>query len=188
MSVFAYVLSSAEAVLLSDPRVEISAFSADSYFSSGKHHPKAILMIPVLRSGEIFGVLHVENDFNSDAFTTSHIQLLQLLCSQAALSIDNARLYSRLERNKLDLEEVIKQRTSELEERNSQLQQSKEEAEKATVSHSSVIALCFINASRSLLSFFVARLAENQSRISQQHVTRNSHSNECSTRRRPTAG
>ena len=68
-----------------------------------------------------------ENDFNSDAFTSSHIQLLQLLCGQAALSIDNARLYSQLSSTNAHLQQLLVQRTSELE----TLQQAMDAAEKA---------------------------------------------------------
>ena len=68
----------------------------------------------VLKAGEVFGVLYLENDFNNDAFTSAHIQLLQLLCGQAALSIDNARLYSQLTVSNFHFHELVLQRTSEL--------------------------------------------------------------------------
>jgi GAF domain-containing protein len=82
-SVFHFVLSSVEMLLLSDPAVssgETSAFSGDPYFLSRK--PRALLCIPVLRGGVVLGVLYLENDFRRDAFSSSHVQLLQLLCGQ----------------------------------------------------------------------------------------------------------
>ena len=72
-----------------------------------------------------------ENDVHSGAFTSSHIQLLQLLCSQAALSIDNARLYARLQHSHANLELLVKHRTAELVDKNEALQQAMEAAEKA---------------------------------------------------------
>ena len=73
-----------------------------------------------------------ENDYRSDAFTSSHIQLLQLLCSQAALSIDNARLYGALSEYNASLEQQVHGRTAELEQKNKQLSMAKEVAEAAT--------------------------------------------------------
>jgi GAF domain-containing protein len=133
-SIFHYVLGSAETLLLSDPHNQTdgaySAFGADPYFET--HHPRAVLCMPVLRAGAVFGVLYLENDYRSVAFTSAHIQLLQLLCSQAALSIDNARLYSALSENNASLELQVRTRTAELEEKNRQLSAAKEAAEKAT--------------------------------------------------------
>jgi len=73
-----------------------------------------------------------ENDYNSDAFTSSHIQLLQLLCSQAALSIDNARLYAALSEYNASLEQQVQARTGELEHKNRLLSLAKEAAERAS--------------------------------------------------------
>ena len=73
-----------------------------------------------------------ENDYRSDAFTSSHIQLLHLLCSQAALSIDNARLYGALREYNASLEQQVHGRTAELEQKNKQLSMAKEVAEAAT--------------------------------------------------------
>ena len=77
-------------------------------------------------------LLFAENDYRSAAFTSSHIQLLQLLCSQAALSIDNARLYAALSEYNASLEQQVHVRTAELEEKNRQLSLAKEAAEAAT--------------------------------------------------------
>jgi signal transduction histidine kinase len=73
-------------------------------------------------------VSSLENDFVSGAFTSSHIMLLQLLCGQAALSIDNARLYGELSAQNANLE----QRTNELQERNAQLERLTEAAESSS--------------------------------------------------------
>jgi len=73
-------------------------------------------------------VLYLENDYRSDAFTSSHIQLLQLLCGQAALSIDNARLVAALSANNNSLQ----LRSAELEENLRLLSVAKEAAEAAT--------------------------------------------------------
>ena len=133
-SVFQFVLSSMETLLISDSHKQsdstYSTFTQDPYFDT--HHPRALLCMPVLRAGAVFGVLYLENDYRSAAFTSSHIQLLQLLCSQAALSIDNARLYAALSETNASLELQVQARTAELEEKNRQLSAAKEAAEAAT--------------------------------------------------------
>jgi len=123
---------------------EWSAFALDTYFAT-RAPPKALLCLPVLRLGVVFGVLYLENDFASDAFTSSHMQLLQLLCGQAALSIDNARLYSQLFAQNASLE----QQKAQLEQRNLELQQLSEAAEKATRAKSEFLAVSRISSTAS---------------------------------------
>ena len=76
----------------------------------------------MLKAGIVTGVLVLTNDHRKDAFSASSSQLLQLLCTHASLSIDNAKLCSRM---------LAQNQT--LEEQNLQLQQSKEAAEKAAL-------------------------------------------------------
>ena len=139
-SVFRYVVSSRETVLLSDPAVpsHLSAFSGDPYFTDSTARtaspPRALLCMPVLQAGSVYGVLYLENDFSSDAFTSSHIQLLQLLCSQAVLSLDNARLLAQLSQHNAHLEELITQRTQ-------QLSAAMQQAERATKIKSEFLAV-----------------------------------------------
>jgi GAF domain-containing protein len=133
--VFDFVVSSMEPLLLADPAKQTnaaySAFAQSEYFQTIRQ-PRALLCLPLLRAARVFGVLYLENDYRSDAFTSSHIQLLQLLCTQAALSIDNARLYAQLSGTNASLEQQVQARTAELEEKNKQLSAAKEAAEAAT--------------------------------------------------------
>ncbi len=57
--------------------------------------------------GKLAGMLYLENRFSTDAFTPERLQVIQLLSSQTAISIQNARLYG-------NLEERVQERTSEL--------------------------------------------------------------------------
>jgi len=81
----------------------------------------------------VYGVLYLENDMISSAFTSSHIQLLQLLCGQAALSLDNARLYAQLYHHNAQLEQQVQQRTQ-------QLEAAMQQAERATKIKSEFLA------------------------------------------------
>ncbi|MDP3589635.1 MAG: diguanylate cyclase, partial [Methylobacter sp.] len=67
--------------------------------------PKSILCIPVMNSGQLIGILYLENNITAGVFTRHHLEMLTLLSSQAAISINNARLYANLEETTLKLTE-----------------------------------------------------------------------------------
>ena len=79
---------------------------------------------PILNQGKLIGILYLENNFTIEAFTPDHIKVLNLLTSQAAISIENARLYQNLEDYSHNLEDQVQQRTQELQENNQHLQQT----------------------------------------------------------------
>jgi diguanylate cyclase (GGDEF)-like protein len=58
-----------------------------------KSQPQSILIMPILYQGQLRRVLYLENSANSHAFTSQHLYSLQLLASQAAISLENAYLY-----------------------------------------------------------------------------------------------
>ncbi|WP_373534944.1 AAA family ATPase [Microcoleus sp.] len=68
-------------------------FSGDRYIE--KHQPKSVLCSPILNQGKLIGILYLENNLTIGAFTSDRVELLNLLCSQAAISIENARLYQQ---------------------------------------------------------------------------------------------
>jgi len=58
-----------------------------------RQQPKSILCSPILHQGKLLGVLYLENNLVTGAFTSDRVELLNLLCAQAAISLENARLY-----------------------------------------------------------------------------------------------
>lgn len=54
---------------------------------------RAMLALPIMHQGQLVGVLYLENNLTAGAFTPASIEVLQVLASQAAVSIQNARLY-----------------------------------------------------------------------------------------------
>ncbi|HLO49004.1 MAG TPA: GAF domain-containing protein, partial [Kamptonema sp.] len=77
-------------LVLSDSEIN-SQFAADSYIQ--KHQPKSVLCSPIINQGQLIGVLYLENNLTVGAFTSERIEVLNLICSQAAISLENARLY-----------------------------------------------------------------------------------------------
>jgi len=77
-------------LVLADARIN-SQFAADSYIQN--HQPKSVLCSPILSQGQLIGVLYLENNLTVGAFTSDRVELLNLLCVQAAISLQNAQLY-----------------------------------------------------------------------------------------------
>ena len=62
-----------------------------------KHQPKSILCLPIQYQNRLCGILYLENTQTTAAFTANHIEVLTMLASQAAISLENARLYEQQE-------------------------------------------------------------------------------------------
>jgi PAS domain S-box-containing protein len=91
LSILQYVRRSRESVLLMDA-AEPHPFSIDPYFA--QKHPRSVLCLPIVRQSELVGVLYLENNLATHAITPDRVQVVELLASQAAISLDNARLYA----------------------------------------------------------------------------------------------
>ncbi|HUR73468.1 MAG TPA: AAA family ATPase [Sporichthya sp.] len=79
--------------------------SGDPYLAT--HAPRSILVLPVVRTGQVEGVLYLENGLVTGAFTPDRLALLEVLSGQMAISLENARLVA-------GLEERVAERTREL--------------------------------------------------------------------------
>jgi len=89
VSIVQYVLRTKETVILDAAR-EVGRFSSDEYVARRK--PRSLLCLPILRQAEVAGVLYLENDLLGGVFTPEHLVALELLATQAAISVENARL------------------------------------------------------------------------------------------------
>ncbi|MEG3885852.1 ATP-binding protein [Microcoleus sp. herbarium19] len=90
-AVIHYVERTLETVI-TDAKIHPSIVS-DSYFI--QHQPQSLLCTPILNQGKLMGVLYLENSLTKGAFTKERVELLKLLCSQAAISLKNAGLYQQ---------------------------------------------------------------------------------------------
>ena len=89
-SIVHYVVRTQESVILDDASAE-NPFSADTYVR--QHHARSILCLPLINQAKLIGVLYLENNLTPHVFTPARIAVLKLLASQAAISLENARLY-----------------------------------------------------------------------------------------------
>jgi PAS domain S-box-containing protein len=87
------VIRMRQSVILDDASAE-NPFSADDYIREKR--ARSILCLPLVKQTQLIGVLYLENNLASHVFTPARISLLELLASQAAISLENARLYGEL--------------------------------------------------------------------------------------------
>ncbi|MEH2213248.1 AAA family ATPase [Nostoc sp.] len=106
-----YVARTQENVVLNNATEE-EQFIRDPYIVATQ--PKSILCTPLLNQGKLSGILYLENNLTTDAFTSDRIEVLRILSAQAAISIENARLYGQLEDYNRNLEMRVEERTQEL--------------------------------------------------------------------------
>ncbi len=92
-SLVQYVERTRESVVLFDASREDGAgnFAADPYIREIR--PRSVLGAPIILQGKLIGVLYLENAGTPGAFTNERIEVLNMLSSQIASSIENARLY-----------------------------------------------------------------------------------------------
>ncbi len=93
-SLVRYVIRTHESVILDDAS-KPNLFSGDAYLRG--RHARSILCLPLLQQGQLTGLLYLENNLASHVFTPARISVLELLASQAAISLENARLYAALQ-------------------------------------------------------------------------------------------
>jgi PAS domain S-box-containing protein len=80
--------------VISDDASREKLLSADKYVAS--RHVRSVLCLPLIKQTKLMGVLYFENNVAASVFTPARIAVLKLLASQAAISLDNARLYGEL--------------------------------------------------------------------------------------------
>ncbi|HSF75675.1 MAG TPA: ATP-binding protein, partial [Microcoleus sp.] len=137
ISVINYVARTQENVVLSDATCE-GTFTGDTYIVNQK--PKSVLCTPIVHQGKLTGILYLENNLTTGAFTPDRLEVLQLLSSQAAISIENARLYNDLEAANATLEAKVAERTQQLQEKNIHLQKAEKSAKAANSAKSEFLA------------------------------------------------
>jgi PAS domain S-box-containing protein len=103
-SVVYYVARTQESVILDDASVE-NPFSADTYFH--RQPARSVLCLPLINQAKLIGVLYLENTLAPDVFTPRRIAVLKLLASQAAISLENTRLYRDLEEREAKIRRLV---------------------------------------------------------------------------------
>ena len=96
-----YVKNTQEVVVIDDLKTDLPVI--DEYLLINQ--PKSILCLPILNQGNLIGILYLKNSSTSGVFTQERTLVLNFLCSQAAISLENAHLYQKAQDYAQQLEE-----------------------------------------------------------------------------------
>ncbi|WP_136417715.1 EAL domain-containing protein [Herbaspirillum sp. ST 5-3] len=94
ISVVHYVWRTRQTLLLENLAAD-TRFASDPYLA--QHQPKSVLCQPIFKQAELVGLLYLENSLLAGAFSPDALGVLELLSAQAAISLENARLYASLQ-------------------------------------------------------------------------------------------
>ncbi|NJL13303.1 MAG: AAA family ATPase [Microscillaceae bacterium] len=99
-----YVLRTGKSTVINNAQND-TALVGEEY--AQKVQPKSILCMPLIHQGKISGILYLENNLATDAFTPDRLEILEILSTQITISLENALLYE-------NLEEKVRERTEEV--------------------------------------------------------------------------
>jgi histidine kinase len=112
-----YVERTREVIVLGDASSD-NSLRSDPYVTA--HKPRSVLCMPILYQKKLAGILYLENELLANAFTPERCKVLELLVAQAAISLENAKLYDTLEMK-------VKERTRELSDALQRLQETQKQ-------------------------------------------------------------
>lgn len=115
-----YVVHSKDSIILDSSSIS-EKYITDPYIM--ENNPKSVMCIPVLNKGHLLGILYLENNLIEGAFNNERIEIIRIISSQLAISLENAILYNNLERSEKQLrehhdqlEDLVEKRTAKLKE------------------------------------------------------------------------
>jgi len=98
------VIRTRESVILDDASAQ-NPFPTDQYICQKR--ARSVLCLPLVKQAKLIGVLYLENNLASHVFTPARISVLELLASQAAISLENARLYNDLREREARIRRLV---------------------------------------------------------------------------------
>ena len=98
-----YVKHTQETIVINNCQTDIPGVIEEYML---EYQPKSILCTPIINQGHLIGILYLENKLTSEVFTNERLQVINLLSSQAAISLENARLYQQAGHALQDLQQA----------------------------------------------------------------------------------
>ena len=117
LNIVKYVIRTQKFIVIDDAQKD-NNYSNNYYIQAKK--VKSVFCYPIVHKDKLIAVLYLENNLSTHAFTAKRIEIINILSSQIAISIENALLYE-------NLEDKVKSRTEELNEANEELNEINEE-------------------------------------------------------------
>jgi len=103
--VIQYVKNTQKSVLIDEGKTEISGI-IEGYLL--KYQPQSVLCVPLLNQGQLVAIVYLEHPTTKKVFTLNRLTIIQFLCAQAAVSLQNAQLYNQSQQALKDLQQALK--------------------------------------------------------------------------------
>ena len=104
VSIVHFVVRTRERIILGDASA-INQFSADPYIRH--HQARSVLCFPLLSQAKLIGILYLEHNLAPGVFAPDRMAVLKLLASEAAISLENARLYGDLREREAKVRRLV---------------------------------------------------------------------------------
>lgn len=103
LTVINYVKNTKQTVVIDNCQTDIPGLIGEYMLS---HQPQSVLCTAIMNQGNLVGILYLENKLVSGVFTGDRLSVINLLSSQAAISLENARLYQQAQQSLQDLQQA----------------------------------------------------------------------------------
>ena len=124
LSVFNFVIRSSKRVVIANA-VSDKICKQDIYVTNSK--VKSIFCTPIFSHGEVIGVIYLDNSAATDVFNPNRVDVIELLATQAAISLENTELYSSLETKVKERTEALSKANDDLKQTLADLRQAKDQ-------------------------------------------------------------
>ncbi|MGF2012236.1 AAA family ATPase, partial [Nostoc sp. DedVER01b] len=94
VNIIHYVKNTHKTVVIDNCQTDIPGVIGEYMHSS---QPQSVLCTPIINQGHLVGIVYLENQLTQGVFTSDRLSILNLLCTQAAISLENAQLYNHLQ-------------------------------------------------------------------------------------------
>ncbi|MBN3893155.1 MAG: AAA family ATPase [Nostoc sp. JL31] len=89
-----YVKNTQQTVVIDNCKTDIIGLIGEYMHRT---QPQSVLCTPIINQGRLVGILYLENKLTQGVFTSDRLSIINFLCTQAAISLENAQLYNHLQ-------------------------------------------------------------------------------------------
>jgi PAS domain S-box-containing protein len=104
-SILNYVKRTRNAVLLADAARDAGDFADDAHIA--RTRPRSVFCVPIVLHTSVLGAVYLENNLAAGAFTEDRRAVVEALASQAAISLENARIYAAVQESEAKYRRIV---------------------------------------------------------------------------------
>ncbi|MEH2310329.1 MAG: AAA family ATPase [Nostoc sp.] len=98
-----YVKNTQQTVVIDNLQTDIPGLIGEYMYRT---KPQSVLCTPIINQGHLVGIIYLENKLTPGVFTSDRLSVINLLSSQAAISLENAQLYQQAGQALQDLQQA----------------------------------------------------------------------------------